>query len=309
MNEIPAAIDDSGVSTSVSFVVINKDDRGIESTLTGLERAVSDTRLDAETVVVDASEGRLEDIRQRFPAARWLPYAPTPGKPTIPEQRNAGVHASRGDVVVFIDASCEPLEGWLERLLAPILHEGEALVAGAHRSSGETGLRDEVARHLGDAEYLREAPTLNLAVRRDVFDAIGGFDERFRYGSDADFTWRANDAGLRVRYAPDAVVTHDWGSARSELRRSWVYGNARFDLYAKHPGRLRRILRDDPTAIAYPLYLLLLPAAFVRRGILALLVIPLLRNRGRRPFTTVVHHLVYGAGVLAAAGRALRGGR
>jgi GT2 family glycosyltransferase len=294
--------------TSVSYVVINKDDRGIEATLDALRTAADGTDLDAQTVVVDASEGRLDDIRDRFPDVRWSAFAPRPGKPTIPEQRNAGVAAAgRSDVVVFIDASCLPQERWLERLLAPILQEGEALTAGAHRSHGDEGLRDEVGRHLGAIEHLREAPTLNLAVRRDVFDRIGGFDETFRYGSDADFTWRANDAGLRVRYVPDAVVSHDWGSARDDLRRSWVYGQARLHLYAKHRGRRGRMLKDDPTAVVYPVFLLALPIALWRRSFLALLLVPLLRNRGRRPFVTVVHHLVYGAGVLAALARRLRG--
>jgi GT2 family glycosyltransferase len=294
-------------SASVSFVVINKDDRGIAATLDALRDAAAGTELDAETVVVDASEGRLDDIRDAFPEVQWTAFAPRPGKPTIPEQRNAGVTASRGDVVVFIDASCAPQSRWLERLVAPILRDGEALAAGSHRSSGEAGLRDEVAGHIGAAEYLREAPTLNLAVRRDVFDRIGGFDESFRYGSDADFTWRANDAGLRVRYVPDAVVTHDWGSARDELRRSWVYGQARLHLYAKHRGRRGRMLKDDPTAVVYPVFLLALPLALWRRSFLALLLVPLARNRGKRPFVTVVHHLVYGAGVLTALARRLRG--
>lgn len=296
----------SADSPSASFIIINKDDRGVADTLRSLSATAASASLRAEIVVVDASEGRLDDVRDAHPEVRWVRFTPNPAKPTIPEQRNAGVRSSTGDIVVFVDASCVPQPGWLEHLLRPILEEGESIVAGGHRSSGSPGIRDEVERHLGGAHYLREAPTINLAIRRDAFERVGTFDESFAYGSDVDFTWRANDAGLRIRYAPDAVVEHDWGSMSSDLRRSWVYGQARFNLYAKHRRRRRDALRDDPTAIVYPLFLLLLPIALVWRSILALLAVPLIRNRGKRPFLTVAHHLAYGAGVLHAAQRRLR---
>jgi hypothetical protein len=277
----------------LSFLIINKDDRGIERTLAALGD-------EHEVVVVDASEGRLDDVRDRFPRARWIPFVPT-GKPTIPEQRNVSVRESTGDVMVFIDASCEPDAGWLAALVRPIAHDGEQIVAGAHRSSGDAGLRDEAGRFLAGARYLREAPTINLAVRREVFDRVGGFDEAFHYGSDVDFTWRCVDAGLRIRYAPDAVIAHDWGQTREEVRRSYLYGQARARLYAKHPHRLREAPRHDPTAVAYPLFLLLAPAALRRPSLLALLAIPFIKNARHRPLLTTAHGLVYGAGVMRGA--------
>jgi glycosyltransferase involved in cell wall biosynthesis len=284
----------------VSFVVINKDDRGVVDTLEALRATQADVVSTTETVVVDASEGRLDDVRERFPDAVWLPFTPQPAKPTIPEQRNVGVSATSGDVVVFIDASCVPDPGWLPRLIEPIVRDGERIVAGSHRSSGGSGLRDETARLLGDVRYVDEAPTINLAVRRDVVEAVGGFDETFHYGSDVDFTWRAVEHGHPIRYVPEACVAHDWGDRGAELRRSYLYGQARLRLYAKHPHRRRHLLGRDLPALAYPLFLLALPLALVRPRILGLLAIPLVRNARRQPVLTLIDHLVYGAGVLTA---------
>jgi hypothetical protein len=294
---------------SVSFVVVNRDDRQVEATLSALREVSSSTRHRTETVVVDASEGRLDDIRDRFPEVTWLPFTPQPGRTTIPEQRNVAVGASTGEIVVFIDASCVPDAGWLDHLLAPIVDEGERVVAGEHRSTGAPGLRDEVAQHRAGLRYLDEAPTINLAVTRAVLDEIGGLDETFRYGSDVDFTWRATDAGHPVRYAPEAVVAHDWGDARAEARRSYKYGKARMRLYAKHRARRAAALRNDPEAVVYPLYLLGLPLALRHRWYLALLAIPLVRNRRSRPLLTVAHHLIGGAGVLAELVTLIREGR
>ena len=69
-----------------------------------------------------------------------------------------------------------------------------------------------MAEHTREGHYLRECPTGNIAFHREAFDAIGGFDESFAFGSDIDFSWRLVDAGYRIRTVPDAVVRHDWGT-------------------------------------------------------------------------------------------------
>ncbi len=48
-----------------------------------------------------------------------------------------------------------------------------------------------------------------LVVRREAWDAIGGFDEQqWMYSEDTDLCWRAHQAGWRVRYEPAARVHH-----------------------------------------------------------------------------------------------------
>lgn len=292
-------------SISISFVIVNKDDPGIADTLSALGHLALDADMRTETIVVDASENRLDPVRRRFPQVRWVEFdAASAAKATIPEQRNAGVSASSGSVIVFIDASCVPDPGWLPALIEPISGEGERLVAGSYRSARTRSIRDETSHFVGKRRYLHEAPTLNLAVARDVFERIGTFDESFEYGSDVDFTWRAVDAGLQIRYAPEAVVTHDWGTPRSELRRSFRYGEARYHLYAKHGGRRRHAWRREPEVVAYPLFLLISPLAVVNPWVAALLAIPFVKNLRHRPLLTVVHHLVAAAGILSAAARA-----
>lgn len=285
-------------TTSVSIVIVNKGDPAVADTLRALREIHARAEGRTEVVVVDASGGALDQLTSQFPETRWIEFPPNPTKPTIPEQRNVGVRSSTGDVIVFLDAGCIPVAGWLNHLLQPIW-DGEAIVAGGHRSAGGEGLRDEVGRRLQGRDYLDEAPTMCLAVDRRLFDVVGGFDEAFHYGSDIDFTWRVIDAGFRIRYAPDAIVSHEWGGRARELRRAYQYGQARARLYGKHRHRIRTILNDDPMTIAYPCFVLLLPVALVWPPYLLALLVPLVRNRGRRPLLTLVDHLATGVGVLA----------
>ena len=142
-----------------------------------------------------------------------------------------------------------------------------------------------------------------LFARRDAFDAVGGFDERFEYGSDIDFSWRLVGAGLRIRSAPGAVVEHDWGSRRRRLRRAYFYGRARARLYAKHRRRLATAWRADPMVLVYPTFLLGLPLTLRFPLYPALLAVPAWRNRADGPLRVLADHLAFGAGVLSQAVR------
>jgi GT2 family glycosyltransferase len=290
----------------ISIVVISKDEPAIDGTLTGIAAQAGELGEPTEIVVVDASQGRLDLIRRRHePGVRWVRFEPPPGVTvTIAHQRNTGVREAKGEVIVFTDAGCQPEPGWLDRLLAP-LREDEDVTAGiALAADGSTGPYGRALREAQAVRYLAECPTINLAFRREAFDKAGGFDEQFAYGSDVDFSWRLVKSGYRIRSVPDAVVRHDWGTRRRQLRRSYVYGQARARLYRKHRLRVRDVLRRDPIVVVYPLFLLGLPLTLVFPFYPALLLIPAWRNRGDGSARILLEHLIFGAGVLAElAGR------
>jgi GT2 family glycosyltransferase len=293
----------------ISVVIISKDEASLDDTLADVSRQVAGLNESGEVVVVDASAGRLDHIRQRHEAqVRWIDFQPPAGvRVSIPHQRNAGVCAALGDIIVFTDAGCLPDDGWLERMTAP-LRQCESAVAGTSRDlSGAVAFPTVHMRrveHAGQRSYLAECPTLNFGFRRGAFDALGGFDESFAYGSDVDFTWRLNDAGYRVRHVPEASLRHDYGASRRRNRRSYLYGKARARLYRKHRARRRSILRSDPIAVAYPLFLLGLPLTLIFPCYPLLLLIPAWRNRSEGVIRVLVDHLWFGAGVLAElAGR------
>jgi cellulose synthase/poly-beta-1,6-N-acetylglucosamine synthase-like glycosyltransferase len=289
----------------ISVVIISKDEPSLDGTLADVAAQARELDEPAEVIVVDASSGRLDDIRRRHGAeVSWIDFLPPPGSRTsIPQQRNAGVAAARGDIIAFTDAGCTPANQWLRRLVAPLRAAeaaGEVVTAGVTLStSGRTGLYDRTPAQIAARAYLSECPTINMAFLRSAFDAVGGLDERFAYGSDIDFSWRLVDAGYRIRQVSDAVVRHDWGDWRRQLRRSYRYGRARARLYRKHRARLRHILRTDPIVVIYPAFLLGLPLTAAFPLYPALLLIPAWRNRSHGSARVLVDHLILGLGVLA----------
>jgi GT2 family glycosyltransferase len=285
----------------ISVVIISKDEPSLDDTVASVICQAKDLKEPSEIVIVDASDGRLDHIRTRYQGqVQWIQFARPPGvRVSIPYQRNAGVRAARGEIIVFTDSGCLPDAGWLASLIAPI-RQGEHVTVGLTLAAAQsTRLYDRSARRALQSRYQRECSTINLAFHRTVFDAVGGFDEGFAYGSDVDFSWRFTDAGYRIRSVPDAVIRHDWGTWRRQMRRSYVYGKARTRLYRKHPTRLKHVLRDDPMVVVYPLFLLGLPLTIIFPFYPALLLVPAWRNRADGAVRVLVDHLIYGAGVLA----------
>jgi GT2 family glycosyltransferase len=284
----------------ISIVIISKDEASLDDTLLDVICQAKELREPSEIVVIDASDGRLDHIRQRHAAeVRWIQFEQPPDvRVSIPHQRNAGVQAAQGEIIVFTDAGCRPEPRWLSQIVAPLLKNEHITVGLTLATPGSSTLYDHGARQAMKSRYLTECSTINLAFRRDVFEAVGRFDESFAYGSDVDFTWRLSDGGYRIRSVPDAVVRHDWGGRRRQLRRSYVYGRARMRLYRKHRARLRHVLQHDPAAVIYPVFILGLPLTIIFPFYPALLLVPAWRNRANGAVRVLLDHLVYGAGIL-----------
>jgi GT2 family glycosyltransferase len=283
----------------ISFVIISKDEPSLHGTLAAVASQARARGEPFEIVVVDASAKRLDWIRQRHEAVvRWIDFQRPPSVTvSIPHQRNAGVNAAHGETIVCTDAGCQPEAGWLEQLVSP-LGQGEDVTAGIALGTSDAGPYKLAVCRASTVSYLNECSTINLAFRREAFDAVGGFDETFAYGSDVDFSWRLIAAGYRIRSVPTAIVRHDWGTRRRQLRRSYMYGKARARLYRKHRPGLMHLLRNDPIVVVYPAFILGLPLTLVFPLYPALLLIPAWRNRSQGAASVLVDHLSFGAGVL-----------
>jgi len=279
----------------ISVIIIVKGDRRISNTL----HSLADSALDHsafETVVVDASPGP-QDVKQSFPDVTWIRFCGHGQKVTIPEQRNVGVRASSGSVLAFIDADCKAEVDWLEQLTRPILLGEEYITAGSCVAVPSSYM---VLREMTSSQYMDECATMNMAVSRKVFDSVGLFDEDFERVSDSEFCFRARKAGYRIRAVPQAVIYHDWGGARANIRRSYGSGAGRARLYRKHPDAiLSRSFyhnRKNVYSIVYGAYALFLPISVIFPLYLLLPFCASVLFR-RNPWKEVVN-VVYGIGLV-----------
>jgi GT2 family glycosyltransferase len=248
------------VLVSVVIPTFNRS-RSLERTLAAIDRIEhpADVGFDV-TVVDDGSVG--EHARSVAESVAGRPYARLVSGPNRGPAvaRNAGVRASSGPLVAFIDDDCAPATEWLVRLLAALERGGDRVgaVGGAVVAADSTNW---VSRFCNAVDYatgvqpvFENASTQNSCFRRRVFEELEGFDESFRHpgGEDPDLSFRARAAGYELVYAPDAIVYHAGiESYRDFLRHMYRRGLGEARLGRKS-GRERRVALR---ALLFPVYL------------------------------------------------------
>ena len=205
-----------------------------------LDCLAAQTFRDFEVILVDQSAARW-NVPDAYSSLDIL-YEHTDLKGAS-RARNLGAWLARGDVIAFTDDDCQPEPGWLQNATR---YFDEPRVVGVE------GL--VVSERVNDPEYRAVTNlgfegigfmTANLLLRRNVFNAIDGFDEQFDvpFREDTDLGWRACALG-EIPFGHDVRVFHPAHSRtveREALRERVRFFEKDALLLKKHPERYRTL--------------------------------------------------------------------
>ena len=166
--------------------------------------------------------------------------------------RNAGIEASEGALVAFIDDDVELPAGWLQALRAgAAAYPSHEVFGGPIRARLEGGPRRVCGREPPPVTTLDLGPVdrdarlvwgANLAVRRSAFARLGPFDSRLSgRGDEEEWLLRYTAAGGRIRYLAAAGLIHRRDPHDAQLatliRTAYAHGRAarRHDARAAAP--------------------------------------------------------------------------
>lgn len=218
--------------------------------LAALEKQVTGNSRYSVVVVNDGShDAEYQRVLDRY--GYFVEYHALPENRGPALARNEAVRRAKGAFLVFTDDDCEPPAHWLDRLAAILDASPYLVVVGGPTKMDPSRHRKALARFLEHMQLLPRPlyqrgdlyclPTANVAVRKDWFEAIGGFDHRFCYaaGEDANLTFRLRHFGASMIVVGEWYTGHDLNfTFRELLQRYYRYGFGNMQ---------HALLSDDPT--------------------------------------------------------------
>lgn len=197
-----------------------------------------------EVLVCDnGSTDNSREIVESFRPCLPVRVVPAAGRPGPAHARNVGAAQSSADWLAFVDADDVVADNWLPAVVAglrahPFLagrFETERLNDPRMVTTRVGHQRDGLQR--GAAVQLPHAGAGNMAIHRDVFLSVGGFDETLTHLEDTDFCWRVQLAGHPLVFWPDAVLHMRLRSTwRGRWAQAFAYGAAAAELERRYAG-------------------------------------------------------------------------
>jgi GT2 family glycosyltransferase len=253
-----------------SLIICSRSPRLLEGCLEAIEKHTAHAH--REIVVVQHRTGDIAAMDRLLDASDCV-RVPYTGPFNFAAMNNLGARQAGGDVLVFMNDDVEPLESnWLAALLAQanrrevgvvgakllyptgaIQHAG--MVIGIMEGAGHLHRNTFGSPYWNWLPFTRNVSAVTgacLAIRRSVFEELGGFDDLFPVNyNDVDLCLRAREAGYEVIVEPAAVLRHyECQSRQAGVRleerylfeQRWAAWLERGDLfYSPH---LRRTVED-----------------------------------------------------------------
>jgi len=162
--------------------------------------------------------------------------------------RNYGAEVAHGKILAFIDSDCIADSRLHEDLAGAFGESKIGAVAGRITGFRKESLWDKfhfmfTLKSLPEEQTFSKFtlirggfPAANLAVRKDLFERIGGFNESLKiYSEDYDLCARIYEAGFSIKYVTNAIVYH---KHRNNLKETWKqsfgFGKGHAILLKKH---------------------------------------------------------------------------
>lgn len=204
-----------------------------------------------EVIVADdgSSDGTADLVKRTYgERVRTISLGQNRGRSSA---RNAGAAATDAEILLFIDADCVAANSDLVRSHQASIEGGVDVSFGDVKTPGDgfwarlqedaAAARRRRARH-GETWWFT---TANVAIRRETFDAVGGFDPVFnRHGfEDRDLFLRLLSHGARAMLTENAVVFHEGDVSLARTCSSFLAAgqHSSYEFSRRHPEAYRRL--------------------------------------------------------------------
>lgn len=221
----------------------------LDTCLAALEQQHYESSVEILFVDNASRDESLAYVAEHFPRVRAIALRVNRG---YAGGNNVGAWAAHGDILIFLNPDTEASPNAIRELVRPLKDDTAVgmttpvLVLFDRRDrintagntihlSGLTTCRlaGKPVADVDDAEVAAVSGAC-CAIRRELFEGIGGFDERFfMYLEDTDLSWRVRLAGYSCHLAARALVAHRYQLSLDAEKTFWLERN-RYQMLAKN---------------------------------------------------------------------------
>ena len=269
-----------------------------------------------EQIVVDndSSDGTLDAVEQKYPEVITIANHQNRG---FAAANNQGIKASSGQYILLLNPDTIVHPGTLDILVRFLDNNPDVGVCGAKLLYADGSVQASVRRFpsfravlyrhtvfrllrifradyrrwsMKDFDYDRQADVdqvmgAAMIIRRSVIDQLGYMDESFfMYYEEVDLCYRIKQAGWRIVFLPDAVITHLSGRSAKQIRleRRLMMLKSMMVFFRKHRNRFIA----EFFAVVFKFALILRNICHLTLGIILYIISTIGLARGKKQHAT-----------------------
>jgi len=201
-----------------------------------------------EIIIVDgfSDDGTREIVNQMSKNHSNIKMFDNPQKKT-PQALNIGIKKSSGEIVVILGAHTELDKEFIAYNNKFQTEKNVKVTGGTQTNIGKTkvqkliGIVMEIPFGMASAKYRWSNKeqfvdtVVYAAYRKELFDELGFFEEKFTISEDAEFNWRVRQAGYKIFYSPNIKsIYYPRESLFGFIKQIFRYGILRVNVVKKH---------------------------------------------------------------------------
>jgi len=133
--------------------------------------------------------------------------------------RNYGARNAHGEILAFLDSDCYPEKTWLN-LVVDVFEDPKVGIYAIVVMDGTGRIISRAFHYLHMQISYDFAPSRCMAIRRELFMQVNGFDETLTTGEDNDLSYRIRQLGYKIVVDKKSKVYHD-DDHMTNLRGIW----------------------------------------------------------------------------------------
>lgn len=211
------------------IIPVYNDYKSLDNTLNAISLLSTSKSLYEVVVIDNGSDKDIKTITRKYSFVKIIYEMENKSSPY--SARNRGIEVAKGDIIVLLDSTCQPIKEWLNEAME-FFKRSNVHIAGGEvkfnygKKITASKIYDSMINIKMKQSILEHqiCKTANLFVRKEIFDKVGFFPERVRSGADVRWTRRVSKQGYKLYFIETSIVYKKARGFFQLIKKQWRVG-------------------------------------------------------------------------------------